>query len=74
MTFRVLGGVALALCSCPVLFAQNVVKYHTTMKDVKYTYNSSSAPVARLAPGDVLETNTVDAFGNAVSYGHAILS
>ena len=66
MNFRVLGSTALALCSCPAVFAQNIVKYHTTMNDVKYTYNSSSSPVARLAPGDVLETNTVDAFGNVI--------
>ena len=46
--------------------AQNVVKYRTTMDDVKYTYNSTSAPVGRLKPGDILETNTVDAFGNAI--------
>jgi hypothetical protein len=36
------------------------------MDDVKYTYNSTSPPVAKLAPGDILETNTVDAFGNAL--------
>lgn len=66
MSFRMLGGFALALCFATVAFAQNVVKYHTTMNDVKYTYNSASAPVGRLAPGDVLETNTVDAFGNAI--------
>jgi acetamidase/formamidase len=67
MTFRRgLCGAVLALCSGSVVFAQNVVKYHTTMNDVKYTYNGSSAPVARLTPGDVLDTNTVDAFGNAI--------
>ena len=66
MSFRMLGGFALALSIAPVALAQNVVKYRTTMNDVKYTYNSASAPVGRLAPGDVLETNTVDAFGNAI--------
>ena len=45
--------------------AQNVVKYHTTMNDVKYVYGVAP-PVARLKPGDILETNTVDAFGNAI--------
>ena len=59
-------GFALALFCAPLACAQNVVKYHTTMDDVKYTYNSTSAPVARLTPGDILETNTVDAFGNAI--------
>jgi amidase len=48
-------------------FAQsgNVVKYHATMTDVKYVYGVAE-PVARLKPGDILETNTVDAFGNAI--------
>src|SRR5437868_1498268 len=43
----------------------NVVKYHATMKDVKYVYGVAE-PVARLKSGDILETNTVDAFGNAI--------
>src|SRR5947207_5023770 len=42
-----------------------VVKYHATINDVKYVY-STAAPVARLKSGDVLETNTLDAFGNAI--------
>jgi len=47
-------------------FAQTrVVKYHVTMNDVKYVYGMAQ-PVARLQPGDILETNTVDAFGNAI--------
>jgi amidase len=41
------------------------VKYHVTMNDVKYVYGVAP-PVARLSSGDVLETNTVDAFGNAI--------
>jgi len=43
----------------------NIVKYHSTMNDVKYVYGVAQ-PVARLKPGDILETNTVDAFGNAI--------
>jgi len=42
-----------------------VVKYRVTMDAVKYVYGPA-APVARLAPGDVLDTDTVDAFGNAI--------
>lgn len=45
--------------------AQNTVQYHVTIHDVKYVY-AAAAPVARLKPGDILETNTVDAFGNAI--------
>jgi amidase len=43
----------------------NVVKYHATINDVKYVY-ASVAPVARLKPGDILDTNTLDCFGNAI--------
>src|SRR5437588_4039889 len=42
-----------------------IVKYHATINDVKYVYGVAE-PVARLKSGDVLETNTVDAFGNAI--------
>src|SRR6202142_184429 len=43
----------------------NVVKYHATIHDVKYVYGSA-APVAHVKPGDVIETNTLDAFGNVL--------
>src|SRR5579863_6599945 len=46
-------------------FAQNVVKYHATIRDVKYVYGPAQA-VARLRSGDVLDTNTLDCFGNAI--------
>jgi len=42
-----------------------VVKYQLKMNELKNAYEVA-APVARLAPGDILETNTVDAFGNAL--------
>ena len=43
----------------------NVVKYHATIDNVKYVY-ASAEPVARLKPGDILDTNTLDCFGNAI--------
>jgi acetamidase/formamidase len=45
--------------------APRVVKYHATIADVKYVYGVAP-PVARLQPGDVLETNTLDCFGGAI--------
>jgi amidase len=45
--------------------APGVVKYHATLETVKYVYGVAP-PVARLAPGDVLDTNTLDAFGDAI--------
>ena len=41
------------------------MQYHATLSDVKYVYGVAP-PVARLRPGDILETNTVDAFGGAL--------
>ena len=41
------------------------VRYHATIKDVKYVYATAS-PVGRLKSGDILETNTLDAFGNVL--------
>lgn len=43
----------------------NVVKYHATIDNVKYVYGVAE-PVARLKPGDILDTNTLDCFGNAL--------
>ncbi len=63
-----IGWVALAgLALLTPAFAQTskTVTYHATMNDVKYTYGPAT-PVARLQSGDTLETNTVDAFGNAL--------
>jgi amidase len=45
--------------------APHVVKYHATMNTVKYVYGVAE-PVARLAPGDILDTNTIDCFGGAI--------
>ncbi len=43
----------------------NVVKYHVTINDVKYVYGPAT-PVAHVKPGGTIETNTLDAFGNAL--------
>jgi len=41
------------------------VRYQATLDTVKYVYGPAE-PVARLRPGDVLDTNTFDAFGGAI--------
>ena len=41
------------------------VKYHATINDVKYVYGPA-APVAHVKSGDIIETNTLDAFGNVL--------
>ena len=45
--------------------AQNVVHYTTTNGNVK-TLFATADPVARLHSGDILDTNTLDCFGNAL--------
>lgn len=60
------GGTALARPQAKTGSPEpRVVRYHATMNDVKYVYGVAP-PVARLRAGDILETNTVDAFGNAI--------
>ncbi len=41
------------------------LRYRATLDNVKYVYGVAD-PVARLRPGQILETNTLDAFGNAL--------
>jgi amidase len=43
----------------------NLVKYHASINEVKYVYGSA-APVAHVKPGDIVETNTLDAFGGVL--------
>jgi len=43
----------------------NTVTYRATIDTVKYVYGPAE-PVARLKPGDILDTNTLDCFGNAL--------
>jgi len=53
------------LLAAPIAFAQNVVHYTTTNANVKYLF-AAAEPVARLKSGDILDTNTLDCFGNAI--------
>ncbi|HZU30564.1 MAG TPA: hypothetical protein VFB79_05580, partial [Candidatus Angelobacter sp.] len=43
-----------------------VVRYELKPSELKYTYAASYNPVAHLKSGNILETNTVDCFGNAI--------
>lgn len=43
-----------------------LVHYELKPNELKYTYAASYQPVARLKSGNILETNTVDCFGNAI--------
>jgi len=41
------------------------VRYHATIDTVKYVYGTAP-PVAHLRPGNILEANSLDCFGNAI--------
>src|SRR5271167_2346525 len=55
----------LMLPAAAVAQTANVIKYHATINDVKYVYGPA-APVAHVKAGDIIETNTLDAFGNVL--------
>jgi amidase len=65
MRHRMIGVVLVGLACAPRASAQQVVRYTPAEKDLKFVY-ATVPPVATLKPGDTLETNTVDAFGNVI--------
>src|SRR6185437_5905525 len=62
-TAAILLGTALAQNSAE---EGKVVQYQLDRKELKYTYSASYQPVARLKSGNILETTTVDCFGDAI--------
>lgn len=60
-----LPSFALAQNSPPQISGKEVVHYHADISNVKYVYGVAS-PVARLHPGNILEANSLDCFGNAI--------
>jgi amidase len=52
-------------CLGTIGFAQQPIRYRATLETVKYVFGPAE-PVARLKSGDVLDTNTLDCFGNAI--------
>jgi amidase len=58
-----------AICGAPRVSAQSsdpqTVRYHATIDTVKYVYGVAP-PVAHLQPGNILEANSLDCFGNAI--------
>jgi amidase len=45
--------------------APHVVKFEANIDNVKYVYGPAQ-PVVRVSSGDIVETNTLDAFGNVI--------
>ena len=51
--------------SSPVPAEAGVVQYHATIDNVRYVFGVAP-PVAHLKPGNILEANSLDCFGNAL--------
>ncbi len=64
---QLLKGLLVAAVFTASLHAQsnNVVKYTGALNNVKYVY-ATVEPVGHLKPGDILDTNTLDCFGDAI--------
>ncbi|HEX9112615.1 MAG TPA: acetamidase/formamidase family protein [Terriglobales bacterium] len=54
-----------AIAAASAAQTPNVVKYHATIDTVKYVFGVAD-PVARLKSGEILDTNTLDCFGNVL--------
>ena len=56
---------AFALGFSTPVFAQTVVRYEPKPTDLKYVFGVAK-PVATVKPGNIIDTRTVDCFGNAI--------
>ena len=67
MVFAAVALLGVVLAAPGLLHSQpaNVVHYDTTIDKVKYLF-ATAEPVARLKSGDILDTNTLDCFGNVL--------
>jgi amidase len=61
----VLSRIALIVVLSVAASAQEVVHYTTTTANVKYLF-ATAEPVLHLKSGDILDTNTLDCFGNGI--------
>jgi acetamidase/formamidase len=56
---------AILICCTGTLFAQKIHQFKPTK--YYFTYDAKHEPALKLKPGDILETSTLDAFGNTIS-------
>src|SRR5919201_2820109 len=62
---KILALLVLALAVVGPAAAQNVVRYEPRESDLKYVFGVAP-PVATVKPGDIIDTRTVDCFGDAI--------
>ncbi len=60
-----LAGVTAAVAQTPSDEKADVVRFRATSENVKFVFGVAP-PVARLKPGNILEANSLDCFGNAL--------
>jgi amidase len=65
LVFPLLVSCGLAPASAAQSSAESVVKFQATLENVKYVFGVAPA-VKHLRPGDILESNSLDCFGNAI--------
>ena len=63
--YLILACVVLGLVLAEPAPTQNVVRYEPKESELKYAFGQAQ-PVASAMPGDVIETRSVDCFGNAI--------
>jgi len=63
--FALLSAVSSSAQSPPATGSGEVVKFQATIDNVKYVYGVAP-PVKHLKPGNILESNSLDCFGNAI--------
>src|SRR5579863_3917818 len=69
---KILSAVSLLVCVACLVAAEarqsaapDVVRFKGTIDNVKYVFGVAP-PVARLKPGNILEANSLDCFGNGI--------
>src|SRR5262245_34587716 len=63
--FLIFSAVPLSAQTAPPAEKESVVRYRATIDTVKYVYGVAP-PVATVKPGNILEANSLDCFGNAL--------
>ena len=60
-----LSAIPLSAQTTPPAGTDNIIRYHATIDTVKYIYGVAP-PVAILKPGNIVESNSLDCFGNVL--------
>jgi amidase len=70
---RALAKLSILLLAIPLSAQQSSIQYRATIQTVKYVY-ATAEPVARVPSGGIVDTNTLDCFGNVLQKPGDVLS